>query len=150
MFGEWLPLLQIFGPIIGAIALTVTTWFLARSRNRAEVERLQGERKSVEAAAGLSTAEAASIISRAAADVVLPLTNRIRELQEDSKAMADRHRTEMYRMAQKHLELENHVAAITKENIDLKSKVASCEAKIALLSKPSELANETSRRLGEI
>lgn len=137
-----IPLLQIFGPIIGGIALAVITYFLGRNKNRAEISKLEGEKKNVEAAAGLSTAEAASIISRAAADVVEPLTNRIRELQQDSLAREQRNAEEVRR-------LQFHITELTKENVKLKTQLAHLEAKLALLSKPSELANETSKRLGE-
>lgn len=134
-----IPFLQyIAGPLIAIIF----SYLFARKKNQAEVKKLEGEKKSVEAAAGLSTAEAASIISRAAADVVQPLTNRIRELQEDSIARSQRHAETIRR-------LESHIAEVTRENVELKTKVAHLEAKVALLSKPSELANETSKRLGE-
>ena len=137
-----IPLLQIFGPILGGVVLAVVTYFLGKRKNRAEIDKLVGEKKSVEAAAGLSTAEAASIISRAAADVVQPLTNRIRELQQDSLAREQRSAEEVRR-------LQFHITELTKENVQLKTKLAHLEAKLVLLEKPSELASETSRRLGE-
>lgn len=133
-----------------SILAIVLSYVFGRKKNSAEVRKLEGEKKSVEAAAGLSTAEAASIISRAAADVVQPLTNRIRELQEDSKAMADRYAEDRKLLAARQVRLETHIAEVTKENVELKTKVAHLEAKVALLSKPSELANETSKRLGEM
>lgn len=138
-----IPLLQIFGPILGGVALAVVTYLLGKRKNRAEISKLEGEKKSVEAAAGLSTAEAASIISRAAADVVQPLTNRIRQLQEESLARDQRNAEEVRR-------LQTHIVELTKENVKLKTKLAHLEAKLTLLEKPGELANETSRRLGEV
>lgn len=137
-----IPLLQIFGPILGGVILAVVTYFLGKRKNRAEIDKLVGEKKSVEAAAGLSTAEAASIISRAAADVVQPLTNRIRELQQESLAREQRNAEEVRR-------LQFHITELTKENVKLKTQLAHLEARLALLSKPSELASETSKRLGE-
>lgn len=137
-----IPLLQILGPILGGIVLAFVSYFLGRRKNQAEISKLEGEKKNVEAAAGLSTAEAASIISRAAADVVEPLTNRIRELQQESLARDKKHAEEISR-------LQFHINEVTRENVQLKTKVAHLEAKVALLSKPTELANETSRRLGE-
>lgn len=137
-----IPLLQIFGPILGGVALAVVTYFLGKKKNRAEINKLEGEKKSIEAAAGLSTAEAASIISRAAADVVEPLTNRIRQLQEESLVRDQRNADEVRR-------LQSHIIELTKENVQLKTKLAHLEAKLTLLSKPHELANETSKRLGE-
>lgn len=144
---ELLP--QIITAVAG-IVVSILTYFFGRKKNNAEVKKLEGEKKSVEAAAGLSTAEAASIISRAAADVVQPLTNRIRELQQELKDKTDRHAAEMSAMSQRYSNLEFHVAEVTKENVALKNKVAHLEAKIALLSKPHELANETSKRLGDV
>lgn len=140
---EWVPLMQIIGPILGGLTLSIVTYFLGRKRNRAEISKLEGEKKNVEAAAGLSTAEAASIISRAAADVVQPLTNRIRELQQDSLERDRRHSEELRR-------LQNHLAEVTEENVKLKTKVAHLEAKVALLSKPHELSENTTKRLGEM
>lgn len=137
-----IPLLQFFGPLLGGSILAIVTYLLGRRKNRAEISKLEGEKKSVEAAAGLSTAEAASIISRAAADVVQPLTARIRELQEESLAR-DRRNTEEVR------KLQSHIMQLTKENVNLKTKLAHLEAKLALLEKPGELAVETSKRLGE-
>lgn len=137
-----IPLLQIFGPIFGALTLALVTYFIGKSKNKAEINKLEGEKKSVEAAAGLSTAEAASIISRAAADVVEPLTNRIRELQQESLARDARHADEIRR-------LQVHIGELTRENVQLKTKLAHLEAKLVLLEKPSELASETSKRLGD-
>lgn len=139
---EWIPLLQIFGPILGGVALAVVSYFLGRKRNKAEISKLEGEKKSVEAAAGLSTAEAASIISRAAADVVQPLTNRIRELQQESLLRDQRYAEEIRR-------LQNHVRELTEENVKLKTEVAHLKANVTLLAKPHELAHETTKRLGE-
>jgi phage shock protein A len=139
---EWIPLLQVIGPILGGAVLAIISYFLGIKKNRAEIAKLEGEKKSVEAAAGLSTAEAASIISRAAADIVQPLTNRIRELQQDSLARDQRHAEEIRG-------LQLHIGNLTEENVKLKTKVAHLEAKVALLSKPHELANETTKRLGE-
>lgn len=142
MSNSVIPLLQIFGPLVGSVLLAVVTYLLGKKKNRAEINKLEGEKKSVEAAAGLSTAEAASIISRAAADVVQPLTNRIRELQQESLARDNRHAEEIRR-------LQTHLSEVTRENVQLKTKVAHLEAKVALLSKPTELASEASKRLGE-
>lgn len=138
-----IPLLQIFGPILGGIALAIVTYFLGKKKNKAEIDKLEGEKKSVEAAAGLSTAEAASIISRAAADVVQPLTNRIRQLQQESLERNKIYTEEIKR-------LQEHIAELTRENVQLKTKLAHLEARLALLSKPTELASETSKRLGEV
>lgn len=139
-------LIQVVAPTVAVIV----SYLFGKKRQKAEVDRLQGEKKNLEAAAGLSTAEAASIISRAAADVVQPLTNRIRELQEEAKSLADRHAEEMRSLVAKYAELEAHVAVVTRENIELKSKIAYLEARLTLLSKPGELATETSKRLGEV
>lgn len=146
---DYLPLILAVVSGLFTIGGIVVSYFLGRKKSNAEVAKLEGEKKSVEAAAGLSTAEAASIIAQAAADVVQPLTNRIRELQTEAKAMADRHAEDKRLLIERQSRLEKHLAEVTKENVDLKTKVAHLEAQIALLSKPSELAQETSKRLGE-
>lgn len=146
---DYLPLILAVVSGLFTIGGIVVSYFLGRKKSNAEVAKLEGEKKSVEAAAGLSTAEAASIIAQAAADVVQPLTNRIRELQTEAKAMADRHAEDKRLLIERQSRLEKHLAEVTKENVELKTKVAHLEAKLLLLSKPSELAEETSKRLGE-
>jgi phage shock protein A len=104
--------------------LSVITYFQGRKRGNAEVEKIKVEKKSIEAAAGLSTAEAASIIAQAAADVVQPLTNRIRELQ------------------QQNLDQQNQISGLARENTDLRNKVTFLETQVALVQKSSALTGE--------
>lgn len=120
-------LIQTFGVLITAI-LTIVGGFLAyvygRKRNNAEIDKLKTEKSSIEAAAGLSTAEAASIISNAAAQVVKPLTERIQELQHEVAFT------------------RSELAKVTVENTRLKTRVAELESKITLLEKEKELSGE--------
>lgn len=90
-------------------------YLYGRKRNQAEIQKLQSEKESIEAAAGLSTAQASSIIATAAAEVVQPLTNRIKELQ-------------------------GQVATLTQENVMLRNTLADLEAQIALLRQRDSLA----------
>lgn len=118
---EYLPVLI---PVVVS-ALTIVAGFISswlsyrrgRSRSNAEVENLKVQKSSIEAAAGLSAAEAASIISKAAADMLTPLTHRIGELQEQ-------------------------VSNLTQENTFLRNKVTILETQVAMIEKHSELSGE--------
>jgi gas vesicle protein len=86
-------LLPLGDSIIGAAVTLLTaaiTYGVGRSRNRAELDNLKAEKKSIEAASGVSTAEAAQVISEAAAATVQPLLDRIREQREELKYFNDR------------------------------------------------------------
>lgn len=86
-------LLPLGDSIIGAGITLVTalfTYVIGRRKNQQEVENLQAEKKSIEAASGVSTAEAAHIISEAAAATVQPLIARVREQQEEIKYLTSR------------------------------------------------------------
>lgn len=86
-------LLPLGDSVIGAavtIATALFTYVVGRRRNRVEVDNLQAEKKSIEAASGLSTAEAAQIISEAAAATVQPLVSRVQEQQKEIKYLTDR------------------------------------------------------------
>lgn len=117
-------LLQDLMPILtvalsGALVIigNIVTYRLGKAKNAAELEKLRSERNNMEAATGLSTAEAASILSQAAADIVQPLTVRIKELQSE-------------------------VAKLTTENAQLKNKVTELEAKVSLVEKQKEIIGE--------
>ena len=118
------PLLPLLFPLISSIGTVavgiIGSWISyrrGRSRATAEVENLRTEKRSIEAAAGLSTAEAASIISEAAASMIQPLLARQKELQEQ-------------------------LAALTRENTSLRNKVIMLEAQVAMIEKHSELSGE--------
>src|SRR5690242_20258524 len=86
-------LLPLGDSIIGAAVTLLTaaiTYGVGRSRNRAELDNLKAEKKSIEAASGVSTAEAAQVISEAAAATVQPLLDRIREQREELRYFNDR------------------------------------------------------------
>jgi len=86
-------LLPLGDSIIGAVVTLLTaaiTYGVGRTRNRAEVDNLKAEKRSIEAASGVNTAEAAQIISEAAAATVQPLLDRIREQREEIKYFNDR------------------------------------------------------------
>lgn len=86
-------LLPLGDAVIGAIAAilgSVFTYILGRKKANQEVENLQAEKKSIEAASGLSTAEAAQVISEAAAATVQPLIDRVHQQQGEIKYLTDR------------------------------------------------------------
>lgn len=111
---EFLPLGDsLVGGGVTLIASCVT-YFLGRKRQRQEIENLQAEKKSIEAASGVSTAEAAQIISEAAAATVQPLTERIREQREEMKYLTSvivdlRHELERTNDQKAHLATENEL-----------------------------------------
>jgi cell shape-determining protein MreC len=114
-------LLPLGDSVIGALVTLATalfTYVIGRRRNRAEVDNLQAEKKSIEAASGVSTAEAAQIISEAAAATVQPLVSRVQEQQKEIKYLTERvtwKRAELDR-----LRTEN--ATLKSENMLLKSR----------------------------
>lgn len=79
--------------IIGAFVTLLTagaTYAIGRARRNAELDNLKAEKRSIEAASGVSTAEAAQVISEAAAATVQPLLDRIREQRQELKYYVDR------------------------------------------------------------
>lgn len=96
-----------------ALASSVLTYLVGRARQKAEVENLKAEKKSIEAASGVSTAEAANVISKAAAATIQPLMQRVAEQSEEIKFLTDRnvvyrnelelYRTQMAKMAAENL-----------------------------------------------
>lgn len=83
-------LLPLGEPLIGAavtLAGLVSTYLIGRKRSKQDLENLQAEKKSIEAASGVSTAEAASIISQAAAETVKPLLERIKEYRAENEEL---------------------------------------------------------------
>lgn len=105
-------LLPLGDALIGAVVTLLTagfTYLVGRRRQSAEVSNLQSEKKSIEAAAGMTTAEAAQTISEAAAMAVQPLIDRVKEQKIEIKYLTtqlvdkreelDEQRTENARLA---------------------------------------------------
>lgn len=87
-------LLPLGDSILGAAATLITagiTYAVGRSRTKAEVDNLMAEKRAIEAATGVSTAEAAQVISEAAAATVQPLLDRIRQQREEILYFNERH-----------------------------------------------------------
>lgn len=87
-------LLPLGDSIIGAGVTLLTaavTYVVGRAKNRQEIDNLLAEKKSIEAASGVSTAEAAQVISEAAAATVQPLLDRIRHQREEIVYLHERH-----------------------------------------------------------
>lgn len=85
-------LLPLGEPLIAAVVAvggSVFTYLVGRRGRKQELENLQAEKKSVEAASGVSTAEAAQIISQAAAETVRPLLERLKEQREENTKLDD-------------------------------------------------------------
>lgn len=87
---ELLPLGDTLVTGVLTVITPVITYFLGRKRQKQEIENLQAEKKSIEAASGLSTAEAAQVISEAAAATVQPLIDRVHRQQDEIKYLTDR------------------------------------------------------------
>lgn len=114
-------LLPLGDSIIGAfltLGTALITYTVGRAKARAEVDNLQAEKKNIEAASGVSTAEAAKIISAAAAATVEPLMDRLKEQRQEIS-----HLTSVAAEARKELELmRDHVARLSAENKLMKEK----------------------------
>jgi|ERR1044072_7557654 predicted RNase H-like nuclease (RuvC/YqgF family) len=79
-------LLPLGDSVVSALVTLLTaaiTYAIGKARSSAEVDNLKAEKKSIEAASGVSTAEAAQIISEAAAQTVQPLLERIKEQRQE-------------------------------------------------------------------
>lgn len=108
-------LLPLGDSIIGAAVTVGTAFFtyvVGRRRSRAELDNLQAEKKNIEAASGVNTAEAAQIISEAAASTISPLLDRIREQREEIEYLTNanvdyRHQNDA---------LRTHMAKVAAEN----------------------------------
>lgn len=87
-------LLPLGDSILGATVTLLTagiTYAVGRAKTKAEVDNLMAEKKAIEAATGVSTAEAAQVISEAAAATVQPLLDRIRQQREEILYFNERH-----------------------------------------------------------
>lgn len=114
-------LLPLGDSIVGALVTLATallTYIVGRRRSRVEVDNLQAEKKSIEAASGVSTAEAAQIISEAAAATVQPLVERVREQREEIKYLTEQLVDHRY----KNDALRTTVARLSAENQLMRKK----------------------------
>lgn len=87
-------LLPLGDSIVSASVTLLTagiTYAVGRSRTKAEVDNLMAEKKAIEASVGVTTAEAAHVISEAAAATVQPLLERLREQREEIKFFNERY-----------------------------------------------------------
>lgn len=85
-------LLPLGDALIGALVTLMTagfTYLIGRRRQSAEVSNLQADKKVIEAAAGMTTAEAAQTISEAAALAVAPLIDRVKEQKLEIKYLTN-------------------------------------------------------------
>lgn len=85
-----LPLSETALSAVLAAGSVIFTYVIGRKKSQAELENLKQEKKNMQASSDVSTAEAASIVSSAAATTVQPLLERIKEQREDIKFLTDR------------------------------------------------------------
>lgn len=129
-------LLPLGDSIISASLTLVTagiTYAVGRSRTKAEVDNLMAEKKAIEAATGVSTAEAAQVISEAAAATVKPLLERIREQREEIHYFNDRLTNYL-----------NQIEILRTDNARIQSENALLRRKLILLGE--EIPNLTEER----
>ncbi len=127
-------LLPLGEPLIQAVVGIVTavfTYLVGRRGRKQELENLQAEKKSIEAASGVSTAEAAQIISQAAAETVKPLLDRLQELREENT-----------RQDEELLEKETAIRNYKIELEDLKSHAAKLAMQNRLMREKFKLQGE--------
>lgn len=87
VFKELLPLGDtIIGGIV-TLATGVLTYFVGRKRSTQEVDNLKAEKRSVEATAFASNADAIKTLTESASAMVGPLTERLRVQSEEMKFM---------------------------------------------------------------
>lgn len=118
MVSELLPLGD---SVVGAVVTLCTalfTYAIGRRRAKAEVENIQAEKKNIEAASGVSTAEAAQIISEAAAATVQPLMERVKEQRIEIRELTDANRNKRFIIEQ----LRDELAEVKSQNELMKNK----------------------------
>ncbi len=87
---EFLPLGD---ALLGAFFTLLTagfTYMMGKRKRDQEVVNLQAEKLSIEAASGVSTAEAARVISSAAAATVGPLVERVKQQSDEIKSLTEK------------------------------------------------------------
>jgi chromosome segregation ATPase len=121
-------LLPLGEPLVGAGVTLLTTLFafvVGRRRSKQEVDNLQAEKRSIEAASGVSNAEAAQIISQAAAETVKPLLERLRELREENAELDQEileKETQIRNLRIENEEIRTHAARLAVHNKLMKEK----------------------------
>lgn len=70
------------------IFTAVFTYAAGRRKGNQEIQNMQAEKRGIEASSEVTTAEAAQIISAAAAATVQPLVERVREQREEIKRLS--------------------------------------------------------------
>lgn len=114
-------LLPLGDSIVGAFVTLVTAFFtylIGKKRSEIELRSVKEEKDGIEAAAGISTVEAAKIISEAAATSVQPLVERVREQRQEMKYLSER-LTESTQLVST---LRNDLATAQAENELLKNR----------------------------
>lgn len=117
-------LLPLGDPIVTGIFGLVTVllgWVFGRRRNNQELDNLKAEKKSIEAASGVSQAEAAQIIAQAAAETVRPLLERLQEYREENE------------------EQDEKIFELKRENKELKTHNSTLEAELQLIREQLKL-----------
>jgi hypothetical protein len=117
-------LLPLGDPIVTGIFGIVTVllgWVFGRRKNNQEVDNLKAEKKSIEAASGVSQAEAAQIIAQAAAETVRPLLERLQEYREENE------------------EQDEMILELKRENKELKTRNSTLEAEMQLIREQLKL-----------
>lgn len=114
-------LLPLGDSVVGAVVTLVAalfTYVIGRRRSNAEVENIQAEKKNIEAASGVSTAEAAQIISEAAAATVQPLMERVKEQRIEIRELTDANASKRLLIEQ----LRDELAEVKSQNELMKNK----------------------------
>lgn len=117
-------LLSLGDPFIAgvfSIIAVVLGWAFGRRKSNQEVDNLKAEKKSIEAASGVSQAEAAQIIAQAAAETVRPLLERLQEYREENE------------------EQDQKILELKRENKELKTHNSTLEAEMQLIREQLKL-----------
>lgn len=117
-------LLSLGDPIIAgvfSIAAVVLGWAFGKRKSNQELDNLKAEKRSIEAASGVSQAEAAQIIAQAAAETVRPLLERLQEYREENE------------------EQDQKILELKRENKELKTYNSTLEAEMQLIREQLKL-----------
>lgn len=119
-------LLPLGDSVIGAgvtIFTALFTYFVGRRRSHQELQNLEAEKRSIEAASGVTTAEAAQILTQAAAATVQPLLERLKEQREEVLELAKLSSDRRYEIDK----LRNELAQVKAENELIKKLLPEAE-----------------------
>lgn len=87
LLSQILPLGDTAVTAVVTIFTAIFTYAAGRRKSNQEVQNMQAEKRSIEAASNVSIAESAQIISAAATATVQPLVERLREQREEIKCL---------------------------------------------------------------